>query len=73
MEIKDIISKVKVYGFDESIEASKYPMAVELDELTSDVTPTVEKLASSPKGEGHDNFLNGIVVQFNLKFTVKEG
>jgi hypothetical protein len=71
MEIKDIISKVKVYGFDESIEASKYPMAVDLDELTSDVTPTVEKLASSPKGEGHDNFLNGIIVQFNLKFTVK--
>ena len=28
-------------------------------------------MAKSGKGEGHDNFLNGIVVQFDLTFTVK--
>jgi hypothetical protein len=71
MEIKEIISKVKVYGLEDSIEASKYPMSVDIDAVTDEITPTVVKLASSPKGEGHDNFLNGIIVQFNLKFTVK--
>lgn len=71
MDIKEIISKVKVYGLEESIEASKYPMSVDIDAVTDEITPTVVKLASSPKGEGHDNFLNGIIVQFNLKFTVK--
>lgn len=71
MEIKDIISDVKVYGFDESIKASKYPMSVDTTKLSSDITKTTSKLASCDMGEGHDNFLNGIVVQFDLTYTVK--
>lgn len=71
MEIKDIISNVKVYGFDESIKASKYPMSVDIDTLTSDITKRTVGLASCDMGEGHDNFLNGIIVQFDLTYTVK--
>lgn len=66
-----MIDNVKVYGLPESVKASKYPMSVDISTLTDEITGRVEKLAQSPKGEGHDNFLNGIVVQFDLSFTVK--
>lgn len=70
--MKDIIiSDVHVYGLEESIKASKYPMAVDISKLNSDLTPRCVSLAQSPKGEGHDNWLNGIIVQFDLTYTVK--
>lgn len=67
----EIVSDVRVYGLDESVKASHYPMAVELDKLNSDVTQCVESLAQSRIGSGHDNFLNGIIVQFDLTATNK--
>lgn len=66
-----IVKNAVVYGLDDSIKASKYPMSVDIDTLSSDATPTVLKLANAPKGSGHDNFLNGIVVQFDLTLTNK--
>lgn len=71
MEIKDIISNVKVYGLDDSVKGSKYPMSVDIATLSSDITDRTINLASSKMGEGHDNFLNGIIVQFDLTYTVK--
>ena len=65
------VSHAKVYGLDESIKRAKYPMSVDPDCLNEELTPGVAALASSPKGEGHDNWLNGVVVQFDLTFTVK--
>jgi hypothetical protein len=46
-------------------------MSVDVNSLTTEYTKTVERLGRSRKGEGHDNFLCGIVVQFDLTFTVK--
>lgn len=66
-----VISKVKVYGLENSIIGSKYPMSTNIDKLTSDLNKTCIKLAQCEKGTGHDNWLNGIVVQFDLTFTVK--
>lgn len=66
-----VVSNVRVYGFDESIRASKYPMAVNTEECSGELTWRQKQLATTPKGEGHDNFLCGIVVQFDLTFTVK--
>lgn len=65
------IDNVKVYGFHESVTASKYPMSVDVHECTSDMTDTVRKLGNADIGSGHDNFLNGIVVQFDLTFSIK--
>ena len=67
----NLIDNVRVYGLENSIKASKYPMSVDLSKLNSELTPTVIKLAQSQKGEGHDNWLNGIIVQFDLTFTIK--
>ena len=66
-----IVDNAKVYGFDESIKASKYPMSVSPETCTPVITPRVEKLAACQTGTGHDNFLNGIVVQFDLTFSLK--
>lgn len=71
MKISDVINNVNVYGFDESIRGSKFPMATDLDSLTTDFAKSTIKLGTSPIGEGHDNFLNGVIVQFDLTFTNK--
>ena len=67
----NLISNVKVYGVEDSVKASKYPMAVDVESCTDEITPRVKALGSCDTGTGHDNFLNGCVVQFNLNFTIK--
>jgi hypothetical protein len=69
--MSEVVSNVKVYGLDDSVKASKYPMAVDIDKCTPLVTNTVRKLAMCETGTGHDNFLNGIIVQFDLTLTIK--
>ena len=66
-----MIKNVKVYGLEDSIKASKYPMSVDVDNCTSEITEKVKSLAMCEKGTGHDNFLNGIIVQFDLTFSNK--
>lgn len=66
-----ICENVKVYDIEECFKASKYPMATNTEDVTSEITPKIISLAKSPKGEGHDQFLTGIRVNFDLTFTVK--
>ena len=66
-----MIKNVKVYDLDESFKASKYPMAVDTSKVNGEITPTIVCLAKSKKGEGHDQFLTGIRVNFDLTFTNK--
>ena len=71
MEIKEVVTNDRVYGIEYSFKASKYPMSVDVNSLNGEYTDTIQRLGRSRKGEGHDNFLCGIVVQFDLTFTVK--
>ena len=71
MNYNEVISNVFVYGLEEAIKGSKYPMSTDLSKVNADVTKTVNSLASSHMGEGHDNFLNGVLVQFDLTFSNK--
>ena len=81
-----VVENVRVYGLEESIVASGYPMfkeklsMIQFDELCCDIkynlkthprTLTAIKLATTNTGEGHDNFLNGVIVQFDLTLPVK--
>lgn len=66
-----VISNLQVYGLENSIRVSKFPMSTDVDLLTDFPTDTVRKLGRSEIGTGHDNFLCGIVAQFDLTFTVK--
>lgn len=66
-----VIENLKIYGVDNAIRGSKFPMSTDINNLNSEITKTVKSLASSDKGEGHDQFLTGIIAQFDLTFTVK--
>lgn len=69
----------KVYGLEESIIASGYPMTTEeVKDVEYDYSERaileekdikrVKKLGRVPSGSGHDNFLKGIIVQFDVKY-----
>lgn len=66
-----VVSNVEVYGLERSIRESKYPMSVNPTECTEELTDRQINLANAPKGSGHDNFLCGILVRFDLTFTIK--
>lgn len=81
------IDHIKVYDLEESIVASGLPMMAEYDEnwianeienlaTCVDITKNPHfkravKLADTPQGSGHSNFLSGIVVSMNVTATVK--
>lgn len=65
------IRKVRVYDFDESVEASKFPKTVEPDRASDAITDMTVKLAQCKPGTGHDNYLQGIRVAFTMDITVK--
>lgn len=65
------IRSAKVYDLDESIAASKYPMQTVADPTNVKLTDTAIKLAQSPAGEGHDNWLLGVRVAFDICITAK--
>ena len=73
------VDNARVYGLEESIVASGYPMQVdtydldedELDEKESRLIPKdikrAKHLGNAVPGSGHDCFLKGIIVQFDLQ------
>lgn len=65
------ITNVNVYGLERSIKTAKYPKSVNIDTLDSTLTKGIKSCANCDTGEGHDNFLKGIVVQFDLTFSNK--
>ena len=89
------ISNVKVYGLEESIIASGYPMLskphteIEFQDKLWDINTvlfdeerkkdlveatkrikTAKHLGSVPTGTGHDSYLKGIVVQYDVRYPV---
>lgn len=65
------ITNVDVYGLERSIKTAKYPKSVNIDALDSTLTKGIKSCANCDTGEGHDNFLKGILVQFDLTFSNK--
>lgn len=65
-------SNVKVYDLEESIIASRNAMRLEMPEYTEEeFQKSLEraiKLANTPNGSGHQTFLSGIRVSFDLKY-----
>ena len=71
------IKNVKVYGLEESIIRSKYPMqvgepesiiTVNKHELMKGGEERALKLSNTSNGSGHSNFLKGIIVQLDLRY-----
>ena len=65
------VSNAKVYGLEDSIRRAKFPMSTDVNNISYELTKGIKSLAQTDKGEGHDNWLNGVVVQFDLTFSNK--
>lgn len=65
------ISRIDISGLVDSCRASKYPKSVDLNSLTSTMTDTMKSLGTCEIGTGHDNFLNGIIAQFDVTASLK--
>ena len=65
------IENTEVYGLKRAIRTAKYPKTVNLDQLNDELTKGIKACANCNTGEGHDNFLKGIIVQFDLTFSNK--
>lgn len=65
------IENTEVYGLKRAIRTAKYPKAINLDQLNDELTKCIKACANCDTGEGHDNFLKGIIVQFDLTFSNK--
>ena len=66
-----VIDNIRVFGLEDSIRESKYPMSVNISNLTDELTDNVKNLGRSKIGSGHDNFLNGILIKFDLTLSIK--
>lgn len=66
-----IVHNWHVYGMSDSIAASKYPKSVSPENCTAEITKGTMSLACCPTGTGHDQFLTGIIAQFDLTFSIK--
>ena len=65
------ITNYNVYNLENAIKASKYPMASDTTSKDSEITKTVYKLGRAKRGSGHDNYLHGILVSFDLTCSNK--
>ena len=65
------ISNTEVYGLKESVKKSGYPKVSDMGEMKPYVHSKdfdrAEKLSNCKLGTGHDNFLNGIIVHFDIR------
>ena len=68
-----LLSNVKVYDMKEAIIASGYPMRTEIKQrgINEKDWKRACILASRASSEGHDNFLAGVVVSFDLSCSIK--
>ena len=65
------IKNVHVCGLRESIRRAKYPMSVDPASLNDTLTEGIKRLAKSKAGEGHDQWLTGVIVQFDVTGSLK--
>ena len=71
------IENVKVYDLEESLAAARYPMIADLETvdlgLEDEKAHSLERGAqlAHAKGGGHDQFLTGIRIAFDLTFSNK--
>ena len=65
------VENTEVYNLEGAVKASKYPMAVDTDKLNGEINSVTRVLGSAKPGTGHDNYLQGILVKFDLTCSNK--
>ena len=76
----EVVSNVRVYDLEETMIASGYPMRTNVSDMGYEPTPTesdlircmiLSKMATEEHNGGHEQFLTGILVSFDLTFSNK--
>ena len=60
-----------VYDLEYSINASKFPMRTDTADILGELGKTQISLAKTPPGQGHDNWLQGVRVAFDMDISAK--
>lgn len=71
MKIKEVVNNVNIFGLENAVKVSKYAMSTDTNSCTSEITTGVDVRGECKAGTGHNNFLLGVIVQFDLTFTIK--
>lgn len=66
----NVVNNVRIYGLEETMRVCKFPMSTDLSKIEVN-DKRLLALGMTGTGEGHDNALCGIVVQFDLTFSNK--
>lgn len=65
------LDNLQVYNLENAVRASKFPMSFDTNNTKDNITDTTILLGKADPGTGHDNFLQGILVSFDLTCTNK--
>lgn len=65
------INNTAVFGLSDAVRAAKLPMSTNPSTLTDELTEGIKRLSACEVGAGHDNWLNGVLVQFDLTASLK--
>ena len=66
------ITKTEVYGIEFASRVSSFPMRTEFDNIedSDKVENRIKKLGNAKSGSGHDCYLKGILVNFELEYDM---
>jgi len=66
-----LVDNAVVYGLKNSVRRAKFPMSTDVSKPGFVITEGIRALATSAPASGHDQWLTGVVVQFDLTFSNK--
>lgn len=66
-----LVDNAVVYGLRNSVRRAKFPMSTDVAKPGFVITEGIRALATSAPASGHDQWITGVIVQFDLTFTNK--
>lgn len=71
MDGQPLVANAKVYNLGNAVRGSKLPMVIDMEKPTEEIVKRTYALGNAKSGSGHDCFLKGILVVFDLTWSVK--
>lgn len=68
---KPLIQNVRLYNLANAVRGAKFPMALDTNKMTTEMTKMTFSLGNAKPASGHDCFLKGIQIVFDLTWSVK--
>lgn len=71
MDEKPLVQNARVYNLGNAVRGGKFPMALDTNKMSTEIKPITIALGNAKPASGHDCFLKGIQVVFDLTWSVK--